>query len=265
MRIVICLKQVPMPGDVRVNEAGELHYLTGNTMMNLFDAHALEGGLRLKDDVGATVVVLGFGGEKVVESLRQAVAMGADQAVHVTGSGCESIDSNYTALVLAAAIQRLGGADLVLVGRESTVANSGQVGPMLAEFLEIPHVSAVRKIWVENERVRMERDLEGAVETLDAAVPVLCTVSREIGEPRLASVKGVIRAKKTAISTFSISDLGLEPFRAGEARIRIIKLEAAPPRPRGVLLQGNLKEQIDQLVKLLDANIAMKRGSCCGR
>lgn len=266
MRIVVCLKQVPAPGDVRVNEAGELCNLTGSTMMNLFDAHALEGALRLKDTAGATVVALGFGGEKVVESLRQAVAMGADEAVQVADSGCEGgYDSNYTALVLASAIRRSGGADLILAGKESTVANSGQVGPMLAEFLNIPHVAAVRKIQVENGQVRIERALEGTVETLAAAVPVLCTVSREIGEPRLASIKGVIKAKKTPIILFSVGDLGLDPFPAGGARTRIIKLEAAPPRPRGVILQGSLQEQIEQLVERLDANVAMKGGACCGR
>ncbi|MQL51959.1 hypothetical protein GFC01_06695 [Desulfofundulus thermobenzoicus] len=260
MRLVVCIKQVPVPGDVWVDETGELQQLTGAAMINLFDSHALEAALRIKDTLGATVVALGLGGEKVRDVLRQALAMGADQAVHVTDGCGGTSGTQWAARVLAAAICHTGGADMVLTGRESTVAGSGGVGPMLAGFLDIPYVVGVRKIRVDRERVWVERTREDTVETLLAPLPVLLTVSRETGEPRSPSIKGVIRARKTPIPVLKPKETGLDP-QALSAIVKntLVGLVPAPARRRGMILQGNPEEQVDRLVDNLLGSIPAGR------
>lgn len=248
MKILVCTKVVPQPGDIQVGAGGQLAALTGQQVMNPFDAYAVEAALQLKDAHGGTVTVLAAGGDKAPDILREAIAMGADVPVHVEVSADGWSDGLASARVLAAAIRQLGGFDLILLGRQSTVGTSGQVGPMLAELLDIAHVTQVRSILgVTDEAVVVERQWDGGVAEVEARKPALLTVTKDIGEPRYPNFKGILRAKKTPIQTVTVPDQGGD----GAPHTEVVRYTPAPPRAAGEILQGTLSEQVSALTKKL--------------
>ncbi len=257
VRIVVSIKQVPETTEVKIDQANSRIDTEGLTrIINPYDTYALEEAIRIKEATGATVAVISAGPDKVDESLREALAMGADEAFHLKDAVFEGSDPLAWAYILAKGIEKCGPYDLILCGRQAMDGSSGQVGPSLAEEMGLPMISFVRKIQeIKDGYIRVERMTDDGYEVLEGPLPMVITVVKEINEPRLASLKGLMKAKRVEIPVWTAADLGLDPSRIGPAGspTTIAKVAPPPPRSGGELIPGEPAEQVKTLVAKLKA------------
>ena len=249
MKILVCLKQVPHK-DARLEVAKSGTWIDDANIkfeINDYDNYALEEALRIKDAGDAEVVVATIGPDRVVQSLRTALGMGADRAIQVWDDGLVETDSLGIAKTLAA-VAKDENFDLVLMGLMSDDANHGLVGPMLAELLGVPHATAIVKAELKNGSVEVERELEGgALEVVEVPLPCLLTAQTGMNEVRYASLKGIMQAKKKPLDKKSLSDLGLDPGSVA-AKATIEKLYTPPKGEGAELLEGSAGDVAQQLV-----------------
>ncbi|HCT76082.1 MAG TPA: electron transfer flavoprotein subunit beta [Micromonosporaceae bacterium] len=218
MKIVVLVKQVPDSGAERNLRADDntVDRASANNVINEMDEYALEEALRLQEAHGGEVTILTMGPERASESIRKALSMGPDGAVHVLDDALSGTDALGTSKVLAAALTRLSP-DIVLCGAESTDAR-GQVLPhMLAERLGIAALTGARKLTVEGAQLTIERQTEEGYEIVTAATPAVVSVWDTINEPRYPSFKGIMAAKKKPVETLSLADLGVSADQVGWA------------------------------------------------
>lgn len=256
MQIVVCLKHVPAQTDVRVDQTtGQLKTEGIAWVVNPWDEYAVEEAIRIKEKIpGSTVTALTFGGPDASKALEYAIQLGADAGILVTDPAAEGSDAVATARILAAAVAKIGKPELIFCGRHATDGNTGQSGPALAELLGIPHVAFVKKIEdVQPTSARVQRSTEEGYDVLEAKLPLLLTVVKEINEPRLPSLKGKMAAKKAVFPHWSLSDLGLKPEQVGAkgSATAIVKQWAPPARPKGEAIPGKPQEKAAALVKKL--------------
>jgi electron transfer flavoprotein beta subunit len=252
MKILACLKQVPdKDSTFRVN-AGATWVDTGALAfaINDYDRYALEEALRLKDARGAEVVVASAGPERVAQALKTALAMGADRAIHVKDDGLDGCDPLGIARVLHAAA-RAEAFDLVLAGFQAEDDNYAQVGPLLGRLLGVACATGILSLTLAEDgaSVRVERELENnRLEVVDLRLPALVTVQTGINEPRYASLKGIMAAKKKPTRVVGLAELGVGPESLAP-RLRIVAL-APPPRGQGgEILRGGADEIAAELVR----------------
>lgn len=257
MRIIVSIKQVPETTEVKIDQAANRIDAEGLTrIINPYDTYALEEAVRIKEASGATVAVISAGPEKVDESLREALAMGADEAFLLTDKAFEGSDPVTTAYILAKGIAKCGPFDLIIAGRQAMDGSSGQVGPSLAEELGLPLITFVRKIEeLKDGYIRVQRMTDDGYEVLEGPLPMVITVVKEINEPRLASLKGLMKAKRVTIPVWSAADIGADPALIGStgSPTNIIKLAPPPPRSGGEMIAGTAEEQVQALVAKLKA------------
>jgi electron transfer flavoprotein beta subunit len=249
MKILVCIKQVPHK-DARLDVASDAKWIQEDNIkfeINVYDTYALEEALRSKDKGEAEVVVACIGPDRVQQSLRTALGMGADRAIHIWDEALASTDSLGIAKTLAAAA-RSENFDLVLMGLMSDDANYGITGPYLAELLGMPHVTSVVKAEFKNGEMQIERELEGgALEVLSIPRPCLLAVQTGINEVRYASLKGIMQAKKKPLDKKTLADLGLSADDVAP-RVQIDKIYT-PPRGEGAeILEGSPDEVSQQIV-----------------
>jgi len=235
---VVCISHVPdtesrikIAADGRkVDEAG-LKFI-----VSPYDEFALEEAIRLKEKSGGDVTVLTFGPDRAQQALREALARGATKAVHVKGESSDA-DSLGIAKVLAAAIKSVPH-DVVFLGKQGVGTDNGLVGPMLAELLGYPQVNVVTHLEVGDGKLTAHREIEGAEEVLEAPTPAVVTAQKGLNEPRYASLKGIMAAKKIAIDTKSIADLGLDEADVLNQRVKVVKLELPAEKSGGRKIDG---------------------------
>ncbi|TMI81486.1 MAG: hypothetical protein E6H03_06960, partial [Bacillati bacterium ANGP1] len=220
--------------------------------MNYYDEHGVEEALRIKERLGGTVTLLTAGPARAALALRSGLAMGADAAVHIVDPALEGADHLGVATALAAAIS-VQHYDLILCGKLATDDNAAIVGPALAEFLGFPQATAVTKLELGDGAATVHREAEGAIEVLRVALLAVITVERSINEPRYPSLPGIMKAKRTPVTTKTLGDLGLAPGEVGVAAARVEVLDLSPPPQRraGRILQGEPAEMVKELVRLL--------------
>jgi electron transfer flavoprotein beta subunit len=233
MNIVVCVKQVPDtwaekkldPADKTVDRAGV------DGVMNEIDEYAVEEALRLKEAHGGEVTVLTMGPAKAVETIRKALSMGADKAVHGT-------DALGTSHALAKALGTLEW-DLVIAGSESTDARMSVVPAMLAEQLGVPQLTMARKVTVDGTTVRIERQTESGYDAVEASTPAVVSVVEKINEPRYPSFKGIMAAKSKPLTTLTVADAGIDAEQVGlsGARTEVVEFAARPPRESGTVVK----------------------------
>jgi electron transfer flavoprotein beta subunit len=231
MRIAVCVKHVP-EGPSRLDPSTKRLDRSGEGALNHFDANAVEEALRLKGDSDTEVVAISLGPQKALDSLRKALAMGADRAVLVSDDAAAGSDLVATSRLLAAALER-EEADLVLFGQQASDADGAVLWAAVAERLGRPVVSQAMELAVDGGSVRVKRQTEFGYDTLEAPLPAVVAVSDAINEPRYPSLKGIMGAKKKPQDVLSLAELGVDAGEVGEAGSRTTVLALGDPPARG--------------------------------
>ncbi len=243
MKIAVCLKRVP-DMDVRFKIAASGKGVDESGLkfdISDFDGYAVEAALQLKEKVGAgEVVVISLGGDVVQETLRKAMSMGADRAVQLKHDGAP-VDSFAVATALAAEL-KAGGYDLIMFGRMSIDTAHGAVGAIAAELLGLPCVTAISQLDIADGKAKMRRELEGAYELVECALPAVVTIDEGIARPRYPSLKGIMAAKKKPLET--------KPAALGAERLTLDKMSLPPERAEGKII-GEGPDAVPELVRLL--------------
>ncbi len=260
MNIVVCLKQVP--GTTEVKIAPETNTLIRQGIKNIvnpFDTYALEEGVRIKERYGGKVTVISMGPPQAEEVLRGAISTGADEAILLSDAAFAGADTLATAYTLSRAINRLEQYDIVICGRQTMDGDTGQVGPELAEMLRIPFVAYVSNIEeVNSEYMRVQRMVEEGHEVIEAPLPAVITVVKEINTPRLPSLRGLARAKSAVIPVWTAEELGVDKNMVGlsGSATRVIKIFFPQRVHHGEIFQGDEESQVDRLIdKLREAKL----------
>jgi electron transfer flavoprotein beta subunit len=223
MNIIVCVKQVidpeAPPSSFKIDASGSRAEMRGvPPVIDPYGEFAVEASLKLKEVVGGKITVLSLGVNLLREVVKKPLAMGADDLILLEDAAFADIDGYVTALALAAAVKKLGTFDLILCGREASDTNAGQTGAGIAEILGIPCVTLVRKIEAVDGRLRVERVTSTGYEVVETSLPVLVTVSNEIGEPRYPTIKGIMAAKKKEPVLWKPADIGV-PVGGRRARV----------------------------------------------
>ena len=231
MKIAVCVKHVP-EGSSRIDPSSKRLDRSGEGALNHFDANAVEEALRLKGDGDGEVVVVSLGPTRAADSLRKALAMGADRAVLISDDAAAGSDLVATSRLLGAALER-EGADLVLFGQQASDADGAVLWAAVAERLRRPVVSQAAELSISGGTLRVKRQTEFGYDVIEAPLPAVVAVSDAINEPRYPSLKGIMGAKKKPFDTLSLADVGVDPSAAGETGSQTEVLALADPPARG--------------------------------
>lgn len=255
MKITVCVKQVPASNETRLDPVTGTIIREGmSAILNPFDAYAVEEAARLKARFGGKVTALSMGIPAAEGMLRRVAAVGADQAILLTDRAFAGSDTLATARTLAAAIRKDGVPDLILCGRMATDGDTAQVGPMIAENLNIPHLTDVAAIEeAENGQITVRRLTDEGYVRVRVGLPALITVLKEINVPRLPSISGVLRGEEISVRRWSREDLGLMPEETGltGSATRVVKSERPVITRKAEFLCGTPQEQAKALMERL--------------
>lgn len=254
MKIIVCIKQVPDTAEVRINpETNTLIREGVPSIINPYDVHAIEAALQIREKTGGKVTVVTMGPPQAEDALREAISMGADEGKLISDRAFAGADTWATSYALFKAVGTIGF-DIILCGKQAIDGDTAQVGPEVAEFLDIPHISYVRKIEdVTETSLRVQRLMDDGYDVVEAPLPVLITVVKEINVPRMPSLKGKMAAKKAVIERLDRNAIGAEEENVG--------LKGSPTQVRNIfapqvkadrkMLEGSVEEQVDALVREL--------------
>jgi electron transfer flavoprotein beta subunit len=252
MKIIVCVKQVP-DTETRIRLAPDgLGIVESeiNWIVSPYDEFAIEEALKIKEAKGGEVILVSLGPERVLSALRNGLAMGADSALQLKDPLFDKTDTLGTARALAAAVKTLAPFDLVLLGQQGVGGDNSQMGGLLAEILDLPQVMVAVKLDVGEGKAVVEREIEGAHETWETTLPAVVSAQKGLNEPRYASLKGIMAAKKKTITVKDAASLGLDAAKLSP-RVRVLAMELPPPRPPVRMVQGDPETQVMELLKLL--------------
>ncbi|MDW0112953.1 electron transfer flavoprotein subunit beta/FixA family protein [Sporosarcina saromensis] len=219
-------------------------------IINPYDEYAIEEAIQLRDANGGEVTVVTIGNEEAEKQLRTALAMGADKAVLInTEVDLDEMDEFSAATILAEYLKDKD-ADLILAGNVAIDGGSGQVGPRVAELLGINYVTTITNIEVDGTSVKIVRDVEGDSETIETSLPLLVTAQQGLNEPRYPSLPGIMKAKKKPLEELELDDLDLDEEDV-EAKTETVEIFLPPQKAAGRVLEGDLSDQVKELVELL--------------
>ena len=256
MNIVVCVKQVPdtaverklKPSDATLDRASV------DGLINELDEYAIEEGLQIAEAQRAAgneaeVTILSMGPEKATESIRKALSMGADKAVHLVDDGLAGSDALSTSYALAQVLRQTGF-DLVICGSESTDARMGVMAAMLAERLDVPQASLAAKVDIDGSVIRVRRVSDDGYHEVETSLPAVISVVEKINEPRYPSFKGIMAAKKKPVQTLSLADAGIDPALVGlgGSASEVVDFAQRPPRQSGTIV----KDESDGGVKIAE-------------
>jgi len=256
MDLIVCIKQVPDTTEVKINpETNTLVREGVPSIINPFDENAIETALQLKEQHGGKVTVITMGPPQASEALRTAIAMGVDEVVLVSDRAFAGSDTWATSYTLAQTIKKLGNFDLILCGKQAIDGDTAQVGPGIAEWLGIPQVTFAVKIDVDVDRRRskIERLLEEVNEIVETPLPAVVSVVKQINEPRMPSLKGLMKAKKTEIKTLNAEAIAADIKNLGlkGSPTQVVRIFTPPPKGGGEILQGETAAIADSLISKL--------------
>ncbi|MEV5740425.1 electron transfer flavoprotein subunit beta/FixA family protein [Microbispora rosea] len=240
MNIVVCVKQVPDTATERKLRSDDktLDRDAADGVVNELDEYAVEEALRLKEAHGGEVTVLSMGPAKATETIRKALAMGADKAVHLHDDALHGSDALGTSYAIAQTLKKIGF-DLVILGSESTDARTGMLAAMLAERLGAPQLTLAGKVEIEGTAIRVERITDYGYDKVEASLPAVVSVVEKINEPRYPSFKGIMAAKKKPVETLGVADAEIAADQVGLANAwsEVVDFAAAPPRAAGTVIK----------------------------
>lgn len=258
MKIVVCIKQVPST-EARVQMdpvKGTLIREGVESVVNPFDEYAIEEGIRLKERYGGEVTVISMGPPQAKEALKTALAMGADKAVLLSDRVFAGSDTLATAYTLSLGIKKLGDIDIVICGKQATDGDTAQVGPGLAQRLnltQITYVSKIREINLKNRKITAERLIENGTQVVSTALPALITVVKDINQPRIPNIFSIKKATRAEIPVWGMQDLGGDPkdFGFDGSPTQVVRIFTPPPRQGGEIIQGEVPEAVAKLIEAL--------------
>jgi len=283
VNIIVLIKQVPDPeAIIKVsakggsasggNPDGQGLEIENKYVMNFFDELAVEEALGIREKSGSgTVTVISLGPHRALQALRTGIAMGADRAILINDPALDNSDSYIVAKVLSQFIKSATGGsavgtgkqekdcnrkekpDIILCGKEAMDDNACQVGPAVAEFLGLPHLSNITKLDIADDKktARVERQIEGGKEIVECSLPAIFTTQKGINEPRVPLVTGVMKAMRAKIEEINLATLGLSPDGHPGTRTRILKYYEPPRRTKVKIIDGELPDKVKNLVRLL--------------
>ncbi|AVX20602.1 MULTISPECIES: electron transfer flavoprotein subunit beta/FixA family protein [Carboxydocella] len=254
MKIVVLMKQTfDTETRISLDANGKIDSTGVNYVVNPYCEFAVEEALRIKERLGeGEVIILSAGPDRVESAIRQCLAMGADRGVLINDPALENGDEYTYALALAKALQTMEY-DLVLAGFQAVDDGSAQVGPRVAQLLDIPQVTIVTKIEIEDKKAVVTREIDDGVEIIEVPLPALFTAQQGLAEPRYPSMKGIMQAKKKPLQVLTLQDIGVSPDEVGAsgARVKVEEFSLPAPRQAGKIIGGDPREAAVELVKLL--------------
>jgi electron transfer flavoprotein beta subunit len=255
MNVVVCLKQVPGTTEVKIDPQTNTLIRQGiENIINPFDTYALEEGVRLKEQHGGRVTVITMGPPQAEDALREAISLGADEAVLLSDGAFAGADTWATAYTISRAINKLEQYDLIICGRQTIDGDTGQVGPELAEMLDIPFVAYVSQIEeIADSNIRVRRMVEEGHEVIEANLPAVITVTKDINVPRLPSLRGIARSKSASIPAWGAQELDVDKEMVGLAGsgTQVIKVFFPQRVCQAEMLEGDLESQVESLIDKL--------------
>jgi electron transfer flavoprotein beta subunit len=255
MNIIVGIKQVPGTTEVKIDPATNTLVRQGiENIINPFDTYAIEEAVRLREKHGGKVTVMTMGPPQAEAALREAISLGADEAVLLSDRAFAGADTWATAYTLSRAVIKLGQFELVICGRQTIDGDTGQVGPELAEMLDVPFVAYVSRIEeVRDGYLRVLRAVEEGHELIETALPAVITVSKEINTPRLPSLRGIMKSKSAKIQTWGLGELGVDKDMVGLAgsSTQVIKIFFPQRVCQAEILEGTPEARVESLVEKL--------------
>lgn len=255
MNIIVCVKQVPGTTEVKMNKETNTIVREGvEAIINPFDEYAIEEGVRIKEGTNGNVTVLSMGIPKVADLLRETIAVGVDNAVLLSDRAFAGADTLATAYALAMGTKKVGDFDLIICGKQAIDGDTAQVGPSLAEKLGLPHTTNVRKIEeIRQGYIRCQRMTDDGYEIIEMPLPAVITVVKEINEPRLPSIKGKLRAKKTEVKVLSAKDIEADINLCGlkGSATQVVKTYTPVHEVKAEMISGTAQEQAETLADRL--------------
>jgi len=265
MNIVVCIKQVPDTTEVKIDQkTGRLIREGVPSIINPEDKNALEEALRIKEKINSQVTVVTMGPPQAEDALREALAMGADEGILLCDFKFAGSDTWATANALKAGIKQIGKYDLILCGRQAIDGDTAQVGPQLAEALQIPQITYAQKIEIDkinNKKVKVEREMEDGYEIIESSLPVLVTCTHSINHPRYPSLNGIENSFKAEIKKWTAADINAVDSEIGinSSPTKVKKTFSPQAKGQGVILNGSIKEMAHELIeKLKEKEIIQK-------
>ncbi|TCL33942.1 electron transfer flavoprotein beta subunit [Anaerospora hongkongensis] len=260
MDILVCVKQVPDTTEVKIDPKTNTLIRQGvPSIVNPFDKNAVEAALQLKEKHGGKVVVISMGPPQAKDALKECLAMGADEAYLISDRAFGGADTLATSYTLAAGIRKLGSFDMIICGKQAIDGDTAQVGPEIAEYLDIPQITYVAKVEVNEGVVRVEREHEEGYEVIETTLPVLLTVVKSINEPRFPTVKGTMKANRKEIPVITVNDVEVDPERLGlkGSPTQVRRIFTPPQRTQGEIIEtDSARESVAILIqKLTEAKI----------
>lgn len=255
MNIIVFIKQVPST-ETRIKIAADSKNIDESDVtwiISPYDEYAIEEALKIKEAKGAgKVTVVSLGPDRVATSIRKALAMGADDGIHVWDPALAGSDAFVTARALTAAIKNRPF-DILFFGKMGVGMDQCQVPSMVAELLNLPQVTQVTSLEMGDGKLTAHREIEGAAEVVEASLPVVIATEKGKNDPRYESLKGIMAAKKKPMETMNLSALGLDASQVGEkgSKVALNSLSLPPARQAGKILQGDPKDTVQQLIDLL--------------
>jgi len=256
MDIIVCVKHVPetAEADLKIDKSGKRIETEGLVFdINEWDDYALEEAVLLKEKFGGTVTAITVGGEDADRTLRHCLARGVDEAIRVTDEKFEGSDGYATAKILYKTMKDLPF-DLIMTGAQASDDGYAEVGPILAEFLGVPHATMVKKVELNDNVATVTRELEGGLEeVVELKLPALLTIQTGINEPRYVSISGLRKAMKKKIKVLNLADIGLSENEVGEAGswIRIEEMYVPPVEKQVEFLKGSPEEIAAKIVEII--------------
>ena len=257
MKIIVCIKQVPDTNEVKLDpKTGRLIRDGVPSIINHDDKNALEEAIKLKDgrdDV--TITVVSMGPPQADVALREALAMGADEAILLSDRAFGGSDTWATSYIIAEAIKLVGDYDIIFCGRQAIDGDTAQVGPQIAEKLGIPQITYVQEFKVEGNKVICQRQLEDGYQVIETTMPCLLTAIKDLNEPRYPSVGGIFDAYEKEIKVWGINEVPIDTTKAGlkGSPTNVFRTFTPEPKGAGVMLEGADKETVKDLIARLQA------------
>jgi electron transfer flavoprotein beta subunit len=257
VNIIVLVKDIVDLTEIKVDPNTQRPILAGlSRKISDVDKRAVEAAVQLKEKLGGKVTVVSLGDEKTRTALREALAMGGDEAYLLKDTAFDGSDTLATSRILAAAIRKVGGFDLILCGEMTLDSLSAQVGPRISELLELPQVTYARRLELKGDKIVAERDLEDEDEVVEVSMPALVAVTREINEPRIPALMNIMKASRKPIGEWNSVALGLSVGDVGGAgsAVKVLEVKAPPMERKRIIVKAETEEEaakslVERLVK----------------